>query len=761
MPQDNPSPANATPPTAAAQPGRSTAYHAPAIESLQGVVERLTYHSQESGYTVARLKAPRTSELITVVGNFANIQAGQTLQLQGTWREHPRYGAQFQVTQYRETKPATLTGVEKYLGSGLIKGVGPVTAKRIVAHFGLETLEIIEQQIDRLTEVPGIAQKRVKLIQAAWNAQKAIKEVMLFLQDHGVSTTYAVKIYKQYGDAAIETVTHNPYQLATDVYGIGFVTADAIARHLGVAPSSEFRYRSGIIHVLGEAAEAGHCFLPQTELIDRVVERLAIADHRPDPEQVQRLIEQMVQDSTLVKTAEPVQPIGQFGYYAPPFYGAEQKLAERLQHLLRQPLEVDLPRVQRWIDRFVAKTGTTLSEQQRHAVEMAATQRVLILTGGPGTGKTTSTRTIVALWKAMGKSIALASPTGRAAQRLSEMARQEAKTLHRLLEFDPKHMQFKRDQDHPIPAEAVVVDEASMLDLFLANSLVKAIDPEAQLLLVGDTDQLPSVGPGAVLQDMIASGQIPVVRLTQVFRQAQASQIVRNAHRINQGQLPQLESVSGTPSSDCLWLGATEPDQGVRAICELITDLIPTLGFDPVREVQVLCPMTRGTAGTRNLNTVLQQLLNPAGAAKTELTRGGMALRVGDRVMQKVNDYNREVFNGDLGTIAAIDLEEQEVTVQFAERSVSYDYADLNELSLAWAVTIHKSQGSEYPVVILPIYMQHYLMLSRNLIYTGLTRAKRLAILVGPQKAIALAVRQVKDQQRYTLLDQRMMQAIV
>ena len=732
------------------------------------MVERLTYHSEESGYTVARLKAPRTSELITITGNFATIQAGQTLQLQGTWKEHPKFGPQFQVTQYRETKPATITGIEKYLGSGLIKGVGPVTAKRIVLHFGLETLDIIEHQIDRLVEVPGIAQKRVKLIQAAWVTQKAIKEVMLFLQSHGVSTTYAVKIYKQYGDAAIATVTHNPYQLATDVYGIGFVTADAIARNLGIAPGSEFRYRAGMLHVLGEASEEGHCFLPGDELIDRVVKRLEIADHRPNPEQVSSLSEQMVADGQLVKTEAPIVGLSQFGYYAPPFFGAEQKLAERVQQLLRQPLEVDAARVQRWLDRFVETTGTLLSEQQRHAVAMAASQRVLILTGGPGCGKTFTTRTIVALWKAMGKSIALASPTGRAAQRLSEMTGQEAKTVHRLLEFDPRTMKFKRDVDNPIPAQAIVVDEASMLDLFLANSLMKAIRVstqadanalDAQLLLVGDTDQLPSVGPGAVLQDLIASQQIPVVRLTQVFRQAQASHIVRNAHRINQGQLPQLESVSQSPQSDCLWLGAPEPEDGVQGIQDLITDLLPTLGFDPASEVQVLCPMTRGVVGTRNLNTVLQQLINPPHSAKAELVRGGMTLRVGDRVMQKVNDYDREVFNGDLGVITAIDVEEQEMTVHFAERSVSYDYADLNEITLAWAVTIHKSQGSEYPVVILPLYMQHYLMLSRNLIYTGLTRAKKLALVVGTQKAIALAVRQIKDQQRYTLLHQRLQEA--
>ncbi|WP_250126637.1 ATP-dependent RecD-like DNA helicase [Chroococcidiopsis sp. CCMEE 29] len=725
-------------------------------ETLTGVVERLTYHSPESGYSVARLKAPGERDLITIIGSFANIQPGQTLRLSGFWREHPKYGGQFQVIKYQETKPATITGIEKYLGSGLIKGVGPVTAKRIVAHFGLETLDIIENSIERLIEVPGIAKKRVKMIQTAWETQKAIKEVMLFLQSHGVSTTYAVKIFKQYGDQSIEIVTNNPYQLATDIYGIGFVTADAIARNLGIAPGSEYRYRAGIIHVLSEAAEDGHCFLPQAELVERVVQRLSLQDHQPSPQLVGELIFQMGMTQELVMQGHREHS---FVCYQNAFYHSEQNLAARLHQLLSRPLTVDLPRVRTWMERFTVATGMQLSPAQQQAVEMAATQRVLILTGGPGTGKTFALRTIVALWKAMGKSIALASPTGRAAQRLSEMTGFEAKTIHRLLEFDPPTMKFKRDLDHPIEAQAIVVDEASMLDLFLAHSLLKAIPPDAQLLLVGDIDQLPSVGPGNVLRDLIASKQVPVVRLTQVFRQAQASQIVSNAHRINSGQYPTLESVSLAPRSDCLWVNATEAEHGVQGIRELLTDLIPRLGFDAARDVQVLCPMTRGEVGTRNLNAVLQELLNPPRPDKGELIRGGMKLRVGDRVIQQVNDYNREVFNGDLGVISAIDTEEQEVTVQFEGRFVTYDYADLNELALAWAVTIHKAQGSEYPVVILPMFMQHYLMLSRNLLYTGLTRAKHLAILVGPAKAIGLAVKQVKDQRRYTLLAQRLISA--
>ncbi|MCU0527688.1 MAG: ATP-dependent RecD-like DNA helicase [Elainella sp. Prado103] len=723
------------------------------------MVERLTYHSEESGYTVARLKVPRTSELITIVGSFAEIQAGQTLQLQGNWRDHPKYGSQFQVTQYRETKPATLTGIEKYLGSGLIKGVGPVTAKRIVAHFGLETLAVIEHQIERLAEVPGIAHKRVQMIQIAWAAQKAIKEVMLFLQSHGVATTYAVKIYKQYGDNSIDIVKRNPYQLASDIYGIGFITADQIARNLGIHPGSEFRSRSGILHVLSEAAEEGHCFLPQSELVERVVKRLALEDYQPDPVQTLALTQQMAQSGELVLEALD-SGVGKLTEsviaYSPPFYGAEYKLAEKLLALLQQPLEVDRLRVQRWIDRFVQTTGIFLSEEQRQAVEVAASQRVTVLTGGPGCGKTFTTRTIVALWKAMGKSIALAAPTGRAAQRLSEMTGQEAKTIHRLLEFDPKEMRFKRDPEHPIAADAIVVDEASMLDLFLAHGLFKAITPTTQILLVGDINQLPSVGPGAILQDLIASQQVPIVRLTQVFRQAQQSQIVTHAHGINQGHCPRLEPVSNQPQSDCLWFSAPKPEQGIPAICDLITDLIPALGFNIQTDVQVLCPMTRGEMGTRRLNQVLQDLINPIQYSQPELVRGGFRLRIGDRVIQQVNNYDKEVFNGDLGTIQAIDLEEQAVTVRFGDRVIVYDSADLNEITLAWCISVHKSQGGEFPVVVLPIYMQHYLLLSRNLIYTGLTRAKRLAIFVGSQQALSMAVRQVKAQERYTLLDRRL-----
>ncbi len=729
----------------------SSTVNAP-LSSLNGVIERITFHSSESGYTVARLNTGNVNQLITVVGSFANIQAGQTLQLQGQWREHPQYGSQFQVVHYKESKPATLTGIEKYLGSGLIKGVGPVTAKRIVKHFGLDTLDIIEHQIERLVEVPGIAQKRIAMIQRTWAEQKSIKDVMVFLQSHGVSTTYAVKIYKQYGEGAIATVKTNPYQLAIDIFGIGFLTADQIARNVGVSPWSKFRYRAGVLHVLSKASEDGHCYLPQSQIIPLTQELLTTEEHEAEEEAILGILLEMVRSEELVREQD-----GEPLYYKPSFFYAEQHLAKLLQQKLVTSLAVDPERVKSWIDRYTASRQIELSSQQYLAVETAAKEQVMILTGGPGTGKTFVTRTIVTLWKAMGRQIACAAPTGRAAKRLTEMTGIEAKTIHRLLEFDPSKMGFKRDLDNPLDCSAVVVDESSMVDLFLAHSLLKAIPGKAQLLMVGDIDQLPSVGPGNVLKDLIASEKIPVVRLNQVFRQAASSAIVRNAHQINHGHYPQLEPVSMKAISDCLWhSGGTEAEHGVQTICDLIEHYIRLAGFNPATDVQVLCPMTRGLIGTRNLNKVLQQLINPPSEEKSELVRGDSILRLNDRVMQLKNDYNKEVFNGDLGIVMDLDHIEKKAIINFDERDVVYDYADLNEITLAWATSIHKSQGSEYPVVILPIYTQHYVMLSRNLFYTGLTRAKQLALIVGSSKAIAIAVKQVKQQMRYTKLKERL-----
>ncbi|MDV3001025.1 MAG: ATP-dependent RecD-like DNA helicase [Chroococcopsis gigantea SAG 12.99] len=725
------------------------------LQYLTGVVERITFHAEDSGYTVARLQVPRFQDQVTIVGNFANIQPGQTLQLQGSWKEHPQYGSQFQVVFFKETKPATITGIEKYLGSGLIKGVGPVTAKRIVAHFGLDTLDILEEQIDRLIEVDGIGRKKVKTISEAWVQQRTIKEVMVFLQGHGVSTVYAVKIYKQYGNSAIAIVKDNPYQLADDIYGIGFLTADKIARNVGISPWSKYRYGSGVLHTLTRAAEDGHCYLPEKELIQQSVGLLTFEGHEAEEGTVEGIIGSMVKEQKLfIEGAEE----GTSLCFNPVFYRTEVHLAKLIRQHLSTPLSVDNARVNNWLDRYTDSRGIQLSPQQRQAVELIASSRIAILTGGPGTGKTMTTKVVTALWKAMGKTIALAAPTGRAAKRMTEVTGMQAKTIHRLLEFEPTTMGFKRNIDNPLPQDAIVIDETSMLDLFLAHSLIKAVKPGSQLLLVGDMDQLPSVGPGKVLKDLIDSGIIPTIKLTQVFRQAAHSAIITAAHGINRGEYPRMEPLSQTPRTDCLWFdGGKEPERGIEALSTVLLNYLPKWGFQPATDVQILSPMTRGSVGTRNLNTVVQKLLNPPGENKAELKRGDMIYRVGDRVIQLKNDYDREVFNGDLGIIESIDPIEQELLIRVDDRSVVYDYADLNELGLAWAISIHKSQGSEYPVVIMPMYMQHFMMLNKNLLYTGLTRARKLAILIGDTRAVALAVNRKEEMERYTLLNQRLL----
>ncbi|MBA3822282.1 MAG: ATP-dependent RecD-like DNA helicase [Ktedonobacterales bacterium] len=724
--------------------------NAAVADYVQGVVERVTYHAEESGYSVLRMRVPGETELVTLVGSFATVEPGVTLRCRGQWRTHPKHGQQFAVTSSQELKPATMLGIERYLGSGLIKGIGPKTAAKIVAHFGVATLDVIEQTPERLLEVRSLGAKRVARITAAWAAQKVIKAIMLFLQSHGVTPALSAKIYKMYGQEAIEVVTANPYRLAADIYGIGFVTADTIARNVGIAPDSDFRLRAGATYLLQQAAEEGHCYLPEDALVAEMVTALALPDCPILTTRVRPLVQQMITEGDLIQEAETDR------CYTPPFYHAEVALAQRLQALLRIPVPVETDRVQRWMDGYTAQQEVALSDQQRQAVELAARERVLILTGGPGTGKTFTTRTIVALWKAMGKRLALAAPTGRAAQRLAELTGHAAKTVHRLLAFDPGKMAFRFNQDTPLEIDALVVDESSMLDLFIAHALMKAIPPTAQVLFVGDIDQLPSVGPGNVLRDCITSERIPTIRLTEVFRQAATSQIVTNAHRINQGLAPRLEVMSRTPATDCLWVEEDEPLRGAEVVRHLMQTSFPRLGIDPVREVQVLCPGTRGDIGTRALNPLIQSLLNPPAEHKPQVQRGGTILRQGDRVIHLKNNYQLEVFNGDVGTIQRIDLEEQEVVVAYGERDVLYDVADLNEVGLAWALSIHKSQGSEYPVVVLPLFLQHYMLLSRNLLYTGLTRAKQQAVLIGSTKAIRIAINRTQERERYTWLAQRL-----
>ena len=727
----------------ASQPGDQD--HQTILLSLGGSVERVTYHNEQNGYTVLRLQIRGRVEPVTVVGNFSAVSPGESLRVTGWWTTHPQYGDQFKAVEYAVTRPATVAGIQKYLGSGLIKGVGPVTARRIVEHFKEKTLEVIESDISRLGEVKGVSRKRVEMIQKAWEEQRAIKEVMLFLQSHSVSTSFAVKIFKQYGSDAITVVEKTPYRLADEVYGIGFRTADQIARNLGMAPDAEERLRAGLRHSLMTASEEGHCYLPAGDLIERSADALGVEDRA----KLEAALEKALDDG-LLKVEESG---GESAVYLPPLWQSERGVARRLRALVGEPLRLDPNRVESWLDRFAAKRGVALSEEQRRAVHLAARSRVMILTGGPGTGKTFTLRTMVELFYAMRKTVALASPTGRAAQRLSEVTGREAKTIHRLLEFDPATMRFKRNDVWPLEADVVIVDEASMIDIVLANSLIKAIDDGASVVLVGDADQLPSVGPGAFLQDLISSGVAPVARLTQIFRQAARSLIVQNAHQINRGEFPRLVK-PGEEKSDCYFIEAEEPEEVVRLIVNSVSKSLPSrFGYDPLKDIQTLSPMNRGRVGAGRLNGVLQAALNPQssdGPGKAEAVRGDRTLRVGDKVIQRVNNYRLEVFNGDMGAIEAIDLEDQMIAVRFADRVVEYDFADSLELSHGFAVTIHKAQGSEYPAVVIPLHTQHYLMLSRNLLYTALTRAKKTVVIIGTTQAIGMAMRNLEAMRRFT-----------
>ncbi|MFN0119939.1 MAG: ATP-dependent RecD-like DNA helicase [Blastocatellia bacterium] len=726
--------------------GENKAAEGETHESMSGSVERVTFHNAENGWTVMRFLLPGFEESVTVTGNFSSISPGESLRLTGYWTTHAQYGDQFRAVDYQVTRPATVAGIQKYLGSGLIKGIGPVTAKRIVTHFGAETLDVIENDISRLAEVKGISAKKIAFIQKIWQEQRAIKDVMIFLQSHNVSTHFAVKIFKQYGGDSIAVVERTPYRLASEVHGIGFRTADQIARNLGVKPDAEARLRAGLQYVLGEASEQGHCFLPRGELLQNAATTLGVED----PAKLGAELETLLNDGQLKIEETTTAGITEAAIYLPPLWQSERSLGRRVRALLEKPVRVDEKRIAAWLDRYTASKGISLSDEQRAAVERAAASRVLVLTGGPGTGKTTTTRTIVALFQAMKKTVELASPTGRAAQRLSEVAGLPARTVHRLLEFDPSQTGFRRNDINPIESDVVIIDESSMLDLVLANHLIKAVSTDSQLILVGDVDQLPSVGPGTVLRDLIDSSVVPVARLTQVFRQAAESVIIQNAHRINRGEFPAL-IVPGTQETDCYFLAADEPEEVTRLIIKSVSESLPKrFGYNPTNDIQVLAPMNRGLAGATRLNEVLQQKLNPPAAQKPEMVRGSRVLRVGDKVIQRVNNYKLEVFNGDMGCIEWIDLEEQMIAVRFADRIVNYDYADSLELAHGFCVSVHKSQGSEYPAVIIPVHMQHFIMLSRNLLYTALTRARKTAVLIGTTKAIGAAMNNLEAVRRYT-----------
>ncbi|MFE2146073.1 ATP-dependent RecD-like DNA helicase [Streptomyces sp. NPDC059456] len=726
---------------------------------VEGVLERITYANEESGYTVARVDTGRGSgDLLTVVGSLLGAQPGESLRMEGRWGSHPQYGKQFTVENYRTVLPATIQGIRRYLGSGLIKGIGPKIADRIVEHFGTDTLDVIEAEPKRLIEVPGLGPKRTRLIGAAWEEQKAIKEVMVFLQGVGVSTSIAVRIYKKYADASISVVRNQPYRLAADVWGIGFLTADRIAQAVGIPHDSPERVKAGLQYALSQSTDQGHCFLPEERLIADGVKLLQVdtglvieclAELAADPEGVVR---ESVPDP---EGGPPLTAV-----YLVPFHRAELSLVGQVRRLLnaeedRMPgfRDVDWDKALAWL---AGRTGAKLAPEQRDAVRLALTRRVAVLTGGPGCGKSFTVRSIVELARAKKAKVVLAAPTGRAAKRLAELTGAEASTVHRLLELKPGG-DAAYDRERPLDADLVVVDEASMLDLLLANKLVKAVAPGAHLLLVGDVDQLPSVGAGEVLRDLLAEdGPVPAVRLTRIFRQAQQSGVVTNAHRINTG-LPPL--TDGLP--DFFLFPEEDTEEAGRLAVDVAARRIPSrFGLDPRCDVQVLAPMHRGPAGAGNLNGLLQQAITPARPGLAEKRFGGRVFRVGDKVTQIRNNYEKGangVFNGTVGVVTALDAEEQRLTVRTEEdEEVAYEFAELDELAHAYAVTIHRSQGSEYPAVVIPVTTGAWMMLQRNLLYTAVTRAKKLVVLVGSRKALAQAVRTVSAGRRHTAVAARL-----
>lgn len=705
------------------------------MQKLRCVVERITYQNPENGYSVMRVKVKGYDELVTLVGNLLEVPAGSVLLCEGDWKVDKRYGSQFVAQTWEEVMPATLYGIEKYLGSGLVKGIGPKFAQLIVSRFGLDTIEIIETDIKRLYEVPGIGQKRVEKIAESWEKQKDIKNVMLFLQGYGVSTAYAAKIYRQYGKESIDTVKTNPYKLADDIWGIGFKTADTIASKMGYEKNDLRRLKSGVTYTLSHMAEEGNVYAEEEQLVKSAIELLD-ADEAP----VRQAISEMLQSEDLIADAEAI--------YMPPFYYAEVGTANRLNKLL-DCVEGSLFNIIPDISVISKQTGVEYDEVQTEAIREAVSSKVMVLTGGPGTGKTTTTQGIIAALKAMGLRILLAAPTGRAAKRMSEATGMEAKTIHRLLEYNPKDG-YKRNDDNPLEGDALIVDECSMIDLLLMNNLMKAIPAGMRLVLVGDIDQLPSVGAGNVLRDIIDSKRIPVIRLTRIFRQAQESRIVMSAHAINKGVFP---DTSNGKNTDFFFIQQEDPEQAVDTIVKLVKERLPNAYKRPTSDIQVLTPMQRGVVGAANLNMALQTVLNPG---QVSLNRSGYSFRQGDRVMQLRNNYDKEVFNGDLGYIERVDMEDRTLFVCFDGRTVEYDVSELDELTLAYATTIHKSQGSEYPIVVMPVLMTHYVMLQRNLIYTGITRAKKICVLVGTKKALSFAIRNLTVLKRNTKLKERL-----
>jgi exodeoxyribonuclease V alpha subunit len=718
------------------------------MPTLYGSIERITYYNEKTGFVVAKLQEKGKRELTTIIGNFSPINPGESLTLTGRWVQNKRFGEQFQVDHCEIAIPATVHGIQKYLGSGLIKGIGPIMSERIVKTFGIDALEIIEGNPQRLSEVDGIGPKRIAMITKAWEEHKEIKEIMIFLQGHGVSPTYSAKIYKQYGNRSIQVVKEDPYRLARDIYGIGFMTADRIAQHIGIDPNSLVRAKAGVIYVLNELTGEGHVYYPANGLIRKAEEILKI-----DQEMIQKAVTELAVESEVffedIDGREDQKAV-----YLARFYAAETGIVERLKALKTASSRIRPIHAEKAVEWVQEKLKIELAAKQREATLLSAGSKVLVITGGPGTGKTTIITAVLRIFQQLKLRVFLGAPTGRAAKRMTEATGWEAKTIHRLLEYSPQKGGFRKDQDDPLEADVVIIDEVSMVDTLLMHSLLKAIPPHAHLILVGDVDQLPSVGPGDVLRDIIDSGICTVVRLTEIFRQAQESMIVINAHRVNQGEFPILPEKDSNRTADFYFIQEDDPEKILSKILATCAERIPErFGFHPVKNIQVLTPMHKGILGTTNLNMELQKRLNPD---PRSLTLGNKTLRWGDKVMQVVNNYDREVFNGDIGWISEIDPEDREVTIDFDGRLVHYDYSDLDEVVLAYAISVHKSQGSEYPVVILPVTTQHYLLLQRNLIYTAMTRARKLVILIGTKKALAIAINNNKPRLRYTYLSERL-----
>ncbi|WP_289764958.1 ATP-dependent RecD-like DNA helicase [uncultured Duncaniella sp.] len=704
---------------------------------LRCVVEHITYQNEKNGWSVMKVKVKGYDNLVTLTGSLLDVPVGSVLLVDGDWRVDPKYGQQFVAQSWTEVMPATLYGIEKYLGSGLVKGIVPAYAKAIVSRFGLETIDVIENDIERLLEVPRLGKKRMEKIRDSWDKQKDIKEVMVFLQGHGVSTAFAAKIYRKYEKESIAKVKENPYQLADDIWGIGFKTADSIASKMGYEKNDPRRCRSGILYALNELADEGHVYAEPEHLVEAAT-KLLEAEETP----VRQALASMMEAKDVIADNDVV--------YLPPFYHAENGSAKRLKSLLADTSIFNSDIAAEPEAEYGAKSGGIVyDEVQQAAIQKVLDSKVMVLTGGPGTGKTTTTQGIIAAFKARHMSILLAAPTGRAAKRMTEATGMEAKNIHRLLEYNPMDG-YKRNDENPLEGDALIVDECSMIDILLFYNLMKAIPSNMRLILVVDIDQLPSVGAGDVLRDIIDSQQIPVVRLTHIFLQAQSSRIVMNAHAINAGQFPNIKNGL---DSDFFFINQEDADEMVKLIIGLVRERLPKKYGYPPKEIQVLTPMQRGTVGAGNLNIELQNALNPTDPS---LARGGYTFRQGDKVMQIRNNYDKNVFNGDIGYITAVDANERTLTVTFDSRLVEYDITELDEIVLAYAVTIHKSQGSEFPVVVMPVTMKHFVMLQRNLIYTGITRAKKICVLVGTTKALAYAIKQNTVSKRNTKLKERL-----